>query len=153
MTADDPRIRRADIHGQEVLLPCPEAWREIARDGGLDGQPVLPQGGWVSAWLDRYSGYPAASLGLVRLRGQWVPLPLLYLDGRYYRVHFEDVVCEHCGRLCGPSAAPDAVAYAGTGYSTERAWAEFDRLPVCSCPHCGGALRRRQTVWLGLWEV
>jgi hypothetical protein len=147
VTADDPRIRRAEIHEQEVLLPSPDAWREIARDGGLGGQPVL--GGWVSAWLDRYSGYAAASLGLVPFRSGWMVLPLLRVDGRYYRVHFEDVICEHCGRRCGPSATPDTTAYALAGYSSERASAEFDRLPVCSCPHCGGILRRRQTVWLG----
>jgi hypothetical protein len=153
VTTDDPRIRRAEIHEQEVLLPSLEAWRDIARDGRLSRQPVLPLGGWVSAWLDRYSGHAAASLGLVPLRGRWVVLPLLCVGGRYYRVHFEDVACEHCGRQCGPSATPDITAYAGSGYSAERAWAEFDRLTVCSCPYCGDILRRRQTVWLGSPEV
>jgi hypothetical protein len=75
-------------------------------------------------------------------------VPLLHLGGRIYRVHFEDVSCEHCSRRCGMSATPDTGAYAGTGLTLQQRVAEFSDLPLQACPHCGGLLRRRQTIWL-----
>jgi hypothetical protein len=147
MDSNDPRIRQERLHSQLIILPALEAWRELVFDGFLDGIPLL-QPDWVASWLDEYASYQVAHLGLVRWKDGWLPLPLLHLLGRYFRVHFEDVSCEHCERLCGPSAAPDAVAYAGTGLTTAQAWAEFAVLPRQHCPHCGDVLRRRQTVWL-----
>jgi hypothetical protein len=151
MSTHDPRIRREQMHGQEVLLPTSRAWREVVRGDLLNVLPSqIPewQTRWLHGWLDTYSGFAVARLGLVRSPVGWMIRSLLKLEGRYYRVHFEDVICEHCGQRCGPSASPDTVAYAGTAYSLERVWEEFDQLPVCNCPHCGGELRRRQTVWL-----
>jgi len=147
MNADDPRIRRELIHNQVVLLPTPTAWAEILKDGSLERIPLaLPE--WVAGWLREYARFDAAHLGLVQWRNRWSPLPLLCLDSYYYRVHFENVICEHCGKRCGPSATPDSVSYAGTGLTTAEVWAQFKNLPVRSCPHCSGMLRRRQTVWL-----
>jgi hypothetical protein len=147
VTSRDPRIRREQIHNQDVLLPTIEAWRQILREGQLDGMPVpIPE--MLSGWLDAYAQFEVASLGLVRWPGRWQPLPLLRLGGRCYRVHFENVICEHCDRQCGPSACPDSAQYAGTGYSPQQVSAEYSELPVQHCPHCQGLLRRRQTLWL-----
>ena len=150
MTTDDPRVECHRLHGEEVYIPNADAWRDIMRDGGLGGSPV-PMPEWVARWLDDYSRFAVAALGVRRLKPsprQWHLLPLLKLGGRLLRVHYEDVVCEHCGRRCGPSATPDVVQYAGTSLSTAQAWSEFVPFPVQHCPHCGGVLRRRQTVWL-----
>jgi hypothetical protein len=153
VTTGDARIGRELMQGQEVFVPTAEAWRDILRASTLDGLPApLPE--WVSDWLDNYARFDVAALGLVRMGATgWMPVPLLRLGGRTLRVHFEDVICEHCGRRCGPSATPDTTAYAGTGYTLAEAWAEFDGLPVQSCPHCGGVLRRRQTLWLAAWPA
>jgi hypothetical protein len=72
----------------------------------------------------------------------WMPVPLLRLGGRTLRVHFEDMICEHCNRRCGPSAALDTTAYAGTEDTLAEVWAEFDGLPAQPCPHCGVVLNR-----------
>jgi hypothetical protein len=122
------------LHGQEVFVPTVEAWRAILSAGSLDGLPLMLSD-WIARWLDAYSRFEAASLGIVRRGAQgWLPLTLLRLGNRVLRVHFEDVLCEHCGQRCGASATPDTVAYAGTGLTPEQAWAELDGLPVQACP-------------------
>jgi hypothetical protein len=148
VTTGDSRIYRELLQGQEVFLPTLDAWHDILRVGTLDGMPVrLPD--WIICWLDSYARFEVTALGLVRMGGMgWMPQALLRLDQRALRVHFEDVICEHCNRRCGPSAAPDTMAYAGTGYTAAQAWAEFDGLAVQLCPHCGGEFRRRQVIWL-----
>lgn len=150
MQSDDPGIASKLLHGQVVYFPTGDAWVEILADKALSGLPIaIPE--FASAWLDEYAKFEAAHLGLVRnpRRESWSLLPLLLLDGHYYRVHFENVICHSCQRRCGPSAKPETVAYAGTAIeSTKDAWAEFDRLPLQSCPHCHEVLRHRQTVWL-----
>jgi hypothetical protein len=133
-----------------VYIPTTEAWREILVDGRIDSLPC-PMPDWVKHWLDDYGSYAEAALGLVKLRAfdGWFLLQILKMPNRYLRVHFENVICEHCGQRCGPSATPDFTAYAGSACSTTaQACAEFDGLPIKQCPHCGGVLRRRQTLWL-----
>ncbi|HEV3167779.1 MAG TPA: hypothetical protein VGZ22_27495 [Isosphaeraceae bacterium] len=148
MTTGDARIGLEPLQGQEVFVPTAEAWRDVLRAGTLDGQPApLPE--WVAGWLDCYAKFDVAALGVVRVGARgWMLVQLFRLGGRTFRVHFEDVICEHCGRRCGLSATPDTTAYAGTGHTVAEVWAEFDGLPVEPCPHCGGMLRRRHTIWL-----
>ncbi|WP_157359551.1 hypothetical protein [Caldimonas brevitalea] len=149
MNADDPRIRYEFVHGQAVYFPSTNAWAEILSERALAGLPVsLPDA--IAGWLQQYGQFEVAALGLVRARwsAQWHSLSLLRLNGHYYRVHFENVVCHNCNQRCGPSATPDTVAYAGTNIDSKDIWAEFDRLPLQSCPHCHEVLRHRQTVWL-----
>ncbi|WP_426170774.1 hypothetical protein [Pseudoduganella sp. R-34] len=149
MEIADPRIRTEVIHGQIVHFPSLEAWSEIIRDAAL-GDIALPIPDWIKRWLDEYGQFHVAHLGLVHKPHHigWLVVPMLRLDGRYYRVHYEDVICEHCDRRCGASATPDSVSYAGTSVDPQKVWDEFNELPLQSCPYCHGMLRRRQTVWL-----
>lgn len=147
MHTSDPRIRHERDHNQDLFIPSKAAWRDIVRCGTLDGMPV-PVTSWIAHWVDAHSDIDVSDLAVVQLRNQWWLVPLLRLGGLAYRVHFEDVICEHCNRRCGMSATPDAVLYAGTGLSPQEVWAEFAGLPIEICPHCGGLLRRRQTIWL-----
>lgn len=129
-------------------MPTTAAWREILRSGELDDSPIR-QPDWVTRWLDTYGELDAASLGVVRSPDGWMPLQLLTVGSRTIRVHFENVICEHCDRRCGPSATfSDPSDFVGTGYTHEQRMAEYAALPPRSCPHCGGVLRRRQTMWL-----
>ena len=150
MITGDPRVRRLRQFGEDLYIPNVAAWHDILRDGVLDGYPV-PSPRLVAGWLAEYGPFPAAALSVRKLKHgpeQWWLLPLLDMGGSLLRVHFEDVICEHCDRRCGPSATPDAVQYAGTGLSHGAVWAEFKPFPVQHCPHCGGVLTRRQTLWL-----
>ena len=147
MTIREPAV--ADIDGQKVLLPTWHEWRDILAEGVILGQPVpLPE--LAAGALEELGRHPEAIFGLVRRRpeGPLTLLPLLVMDGEYFRVHFEDIICEHCGRRGGMSAKPESVEYAGTGISGAAVWAKFARLGLRACPHCGEVLRRRQTVWL-----
>src|ERR1035437_5392689 len=109
MTLDDPRIRHEPLQGEEVYVPSTDAWLDILRQGHLDSRPC-PMPDWVKHWLDDYSSHPVAALGLVKKKKMpdaWCILPLLRISGHYFRVHFENVICEHCRQRCGPSATPD----------------------------------------------
>jgi hypothetical protein len=68
VTTDEPRIQRELFDGQDVFVPTTATWLDILRADTLDGLPV-PLLDWVSAWLEAYSRFPAAALGLVRRRG------------------------------------------------------------------------------------
>ena len=140
------------LHGQDFVLPSKMQWQEICAVGSLEGTPV-PVRELIQNWLRSWAELQAAQLGATKIREQWMLVPLLVLKGRYYRVHFEDVICEHCDRRCGPSATPESVSYAGTGLTQAQIWAEFATLPIKACPHCGGLLRRRQTIWLAADEA
>jgi|ERR1700722_11324637 len=147
MTTNDPRIRKVMLCGQELVVPTTEAWREILREGSLDGMP-LPLPNWIALGLDTYSGFAATSLGLIQRRGRWWAQPLLRLGVRIYLVNYEDVICEHCGQRCGPSASIDRVAYPASRTTLEAE--QLIEPPVRDCPHCTKELRRRQTVWLAV---
>ena len=136
------------LHGQDFVLPSKTQWQEICAVGPLEGTPV-PVRELIQNWLRSWAEFQAAQLGATKIREQWMLVPLLVLKGRYYRVHFEDVICEHCDRRCGPSATPESVSYACTGLTPAQIRAEFETLPIKACPHCGGLLRRRHTSgWL-----
>ena len=147
----DPRVMHLRQFGQNLYVPNVSAWGDILREGQLNGGPV-PMPEWVARWVAEYGPFEVAALGVRKLEnfaGQpWFLLPLLYIGQKYLRVHFENVICEHCQQRCGPSATPDTVAYAGTDLSNAVLWAEFSNCPVRRCPHCGGVLARRQTIWL-----
>ena len=140
------------LHGQDFVLPSKTQWQEICAVGILEGTQI-PLREWVQNWLRSSAEFQAAQLGATKIRERWVLVPLLVLKGRYYRVHFEDVICEHCDMQCGLSATPDSVSYACTGLTQAQIRAEFDTLPIKACPNCGGWLRRRQTIWLAADET
>ncbi|MCE9635256.1 MAG: hypothetical protein K8T90_06060 [Planctomycetes bacterium] len=152
MKAADARIRRLLLNGQDVLVPTAPAWREILRSGDLDGAPIRrPE--WVERWLEEYGELEPASLGIVRWPDGWVPIQLLTVGPRAIRVHFENVICEHCDRRCGPSATfADPADFVGTGCTDEQRMAEYREFPPRTCPHRHGVLRRRQTMWLASEE-
>jgi len=147
-TYGSSRLRKEWLHGQDVLIPAADVWLEILEAGTLNGRSIpIPE--LIADWLERYSHFEEASLGLVCSNTiGWQIIPLLYLPEGTFRVHFEDVICDQCGRKNGPSAAPDTAAYAGTGYSNARIWQEFTVLPVRPCRFCKSELQRRQTIWL-----
>ena len=142
------RLRREQVGPQTVFLPTRAEWTALSEGSTLDGVEIFaPESitGWFR-WLETYGSPSEASLGLFAHRGKWIRTSLLRLEERYLQVHFEDVVCEHCGRNCGLSATPRPENYFDMSYTD--AWKEFDIYPVLPCPHCGGMLRRRQTFWL-----
>jgi len=146
MDVDGAHVRMLYQHGQQIFIPSLEGWKAILDDGHLGGIRMTSPDN-ARAFVEKYFRYEAIRLGLVLLRGRWWSFPLLCVEGHLYRVHFEDVICEHCHQRCGLSATPDTVCYAGTGLSVAEVYAEFERLGVKQCPHCSGLLRRRQTAW------
>jgi hypothetical protein len=151
MITSDPRIRQEQLHAQMMFIPSLDAWRDIINDGNLDNIVLLThQREIITGWLDEYSSVSTAYLGLFPARNRWWLFPLIYINQKYFRVHFENVICEHCNKPCGVSATPDFSAYAGSGLNHSEVLAEFAVFPRLHCPHCGGVLWRRSTIWLDI---
>jgi hypothetical protein len=148
MISHDSHICKKYLHNQEIIFPNLEAWRDLIREGHLNDMPLWTSKDWIAMWLDEYATFEVAYLGLVQWNNKWLPIPFLFIENQYFRVHFENVICEHCKQRCGASATPDTVSYACTGLTLPEIWAEFDVLPIQHCPHCGELLRRRQIIWL-----
>ena len=72
---------------------------------------------------------------------------LLRVDGEWYRVAIESVICDFCAHRAIASATP-GVQDIYWGAKDEKA--ARDRgfgLPALSCHACGRVLERRRTVW------
>jgi hypothetical protein len=137
-------MRREQVGRQTIVLPSNAEWAALLTVGLLDDLPLVSEA-VARRWLASFGHLKEAGLGLYIQTGKWWAAPLLKLRGRYYHVHFEDVICEHCGRRCGLSATPQPASYFNMSFSD--AWKEFSPYPVLPCPHCGELLRRRQTFW------
>jgi len=145
MKSIEPGVERCELEEQELFLLSTKAWRRALESGEIDAIPLThPE--WIECWLDEYGQFEVAHLAAHQIRGKWWLVPLLKLHGQYYRVHFENVICEHCSLRCGPSATPDYVQYPSA--VADSRFREIMQLPVECCPHCGGELHRRHTLWL-----
>lgn len=133
------------LDGQELFLPSLKSWQTIIERGTFLGMQVISTD-WISGWLQEFGHFDVASLALHRAYGRWMITPLLFLNGEYFRVHYENVICEHCQRRCGASATPDFGQYPSS--VAQDMWARIMALPVENCPHCNGELHRRHTLWL-----
>jgi hypothetical protein len=146
MKSSDLDIERCVVDGQELFILSSDAWQQALTGTELDGMP-LPIPGWIAGWLKEYGDFEAARLAIHHTNSnRWMLVPLVKLNETYYRVHFENVICEHCERRCGPSATPDYAQYPSVVAKAK--WEEIMKLPVEKCPHCGGTLNRRHTLWL-----
>lgn len=134
------------VYGIEVVLPTLEQWRVAVSSGQLKGTP-LASPAVAGSWLDNLGHVRGAVLGAWCPRDRWHAIPLLHLRDNFYPVHFENVICEHCGERCGLSACPDTTLLRRRGAIVAETWELFKQLPVLSCPHCGKKLNRRQTIW------
>ncbi len=141
MEIAESNIPKIQLDGQELFLPSLENLREIAAFGTFLGQTVLASD-CIVGWLKEFGSFEVASLALHRTYGRWMITPLLFLNGEYLRVHYEDVICEHCQKRCGASATPDFL------FVAQDVRAKVMALPVETCPHCNGELHRRHTLWL-----
>jgi hypothetical protein len=146
VTGDDD-VRSRVIHGQEVFLPTADEWYRLAAVGRFRGR-TIPPGGRLPELARRLAGHADAVLGLTAWADRWLAVPLVRLGSEFWRVQFEDVLCEHCSRRAGLSATPDRSLYAGTSVDPRTLEESLRRMPVRHCPHCGAPLRRRQTLWL-----
>lgn len=137
---------RTWVDGQELVIPSAGVWSRILPEGEFEGL-ALPLPSRVRPWLTEYAAFEVTRLAIHRSFGpRWNLVPLLRLNGDYLRVHYENVICEHCERRCGPSATPDFVLYPSA--VAQARWSYIMSLRTERCPHCRGELRRTHTLWL-----
>lgn len=146
MQVQDWRLKTIDIDGQRLYIPSSDAWTELWKNPTL-AYRKLPVPHLLQTKLEAIARYPeiTAALGFVFDRVHFYEL--LRVDGMFYRVFIEAVVCDHCRHQAVISATP-AVADIYWGSQDELAAHERGRhLPLQPCFACKKPLSRRPTVW------
>jgi hypothetical protein len=141
-------MREIDNWGQNILIPTKAEWEVLLRDKKYNGYE-FSKSVCESAKRDlvSFESNPEVVLALVyHPRLSYMYLRLLHIDRVLYRVHFEDVICEHCNKRSGLSATPDFGAYVGAKREDEAREAML-KLPIMNCKNCGGKLSSRHTLW------
>ena len=141
-------MQKIDNWGQDVLIPSREEWESILEDKKYNDYELSSTScDLAKSHLEYFRNSPEVVLALVGSpQKNFYYLTLLKINDILYRVHFENVICEHCNEISGMSATPDYVAYAGARRAEEARQA-MEKLPVMSCKHCGEKLNRRHTIW------
>jgi len=133
--------------GQEVIIPTREEWEIMLADGRYNGDQLSEVTiEYAGRDLEDFKNCPEIVLEFTLCHGRESYLRMLKIDNNLHRVHFEDVICEHCGKRTEMSATPDLVGYAGA--TRAKAAQEAVRaLPIKNCKHCHAELSRRNTIW------
>lgn len=140
-------MKKLDNWGQSILVPTKEEWSKILTAGELNGFPLSSTTiEFATRDLEEFECSPDVVLGLVDQPGRNLYLRMLEIDDVLHRVHFEDVICEHCNKRSGVSAMPDRVMYAGASRAKEAEEAAWN-LQVKKCKHCDADLKHRHTIW------
>jgi len=141
-------MKKIDNWGQNILIPTKDEWSDILKAKKISGCELSKVCcDFAEEDLVCFKNSPEVILGLVDQPGRYYYLRLLEIEGVLHRVHFEDVICEHCNKRSGMSASPDIVSYAGATKKNEAKSAVW-AVPVMSCIHCNGKLNRRHTIWM-----
>lgn len=146
MQLEDARLHIVDVDGQKLYIPLPDGWDALWQEPILNNHR-LPVPDVLREKVQKIAAYPAitAALGFAFHRVHFYEL--LGVNGTFYRVFMEAVICDHCGHRALISATPGvADIYWGSHdevAAQERSWS----LPLQSCVACRKPLDRRATVW------
>jgi hypothetical protein len=144
--ANDPRIARTVVDGQELLLPSDEVWQEILATDDLDGRRVgvgrLPA---QFRELARTVDGLAVALGADPTEGKpWWVYHVVEIDGAWHRVQVERQ--KHACGWEGITGNHRVMAiYLGTDDPLARMQAHWDARQA-PCPRCGEPLSK-PAIW------
>jgi hypothetical protein len=141
--SDDPRLERALLDEQTVIVPALEAWPALLEDGELDGRAI-----GVGRLAEQYVALANATPGLLVGLGDdptpnkpWWIFHVVRHEGSFARVHVERQRCEACA-WSGPTGNPRMMAlYLGTP-DPLAALARGSEAAPARCPACGAPLSR-----------
>ena len=97
--------------------------------------------------LHEYREYSGVEIALMGARGRYQLICFVSVCGKRYRVHIEDVICEHCGKMSGISGTPGVWNLYQFCEDPHAVHSKAMALPVKKCIHCSGLLNRRHTIW------
>jgi len=146
MQLEDVRLHIVEVDGQQLYIPSPDAWAALWKEPMLDNR-TLPVPDLLRTKVNAIAHYPdiTAALGFAFHCVHFYEL--LRVNGCFYRVFMEAVVCAHCQHQALISATPGVPEiYWGSQdevAAQDRSW----RLPLLSCFACKKPLSRRATVW------
>ena len=139
-------MKSISIDKQEIIIPDKEDWNTDEFSSLFRGWNNFDYGGLYS-WLEEHSKYRGVTIGIIGHPGRCTPIALIKIDEEFHRVHIENVICEHCDKRSGVSGTPGVWSlYFGCENPNDEL-ARSMSLPTKACVHCGGALKRRHTIW------
>ena len=146
MQLEDPRLDVIEVDGQALYVPSPEAWAELWKEPTLDNCK-LPVPSLLRTKVQTIATYPeiTAALGFAFNRVHFYEL--LRVNGSFYRVFTEAVICDHCRHRALVSATPGMPEIYWGSHSESAAKDRSYSLPLQSCYACKKPLSRRATVW------
>ena len=133
------------VDGQILSCPNLEQWLKILHLKTFNGVSIE----WIKEKIIRNSEYPIIKSCITIYKKRISYYELLYIEGKYYRVFIERIVCDHCGNRAKISATPGVIdSYIGLdSINQEMAIKRYRTLPNLSCPNCSRIYDRRYTIW------
>ena len=139
-------MRIEHLDGQQLFFIEDQDVIYILEKGIFDGNKL-----WHIEYLheaiSEYLNYSGVELALIGSGGRYSLICFVNVDGKKYRVHIENVICEHCGERSGVSGTPGVWDLYFQCSNPKKTWKDAMSLPVKCCKHCNNPLQRRHTIW------
>jgi hypothetical protein len=138
-------VEKINIDGQNLIFLNQEDISDIVETGKFDGEKLL-HSDLLNPSLLYYREIKGVDIAFLGAQGRYQLICFVTVSGKIYRVHIEDVICEHCDQRSGVSGTPIGPLYlfCSEPHAVLRKAME---LPVKKCVHCLGILNQRHTIW------
>ncbi|WP_231757857.1 hypothetical protein [Microbulbifer elongatus] len=137
---------KVNLDGQNLIFLSPDDVSSILETKSFEGFSLFHYDILAQA-LQEYREYTGVEIALMGARGRYQLICFVRVSGERYRVHIEDVICEHCDKRGGISGTPgvwDLYLFCEDPHAVH---SNAMALPVKKCIHCSGLLSRRHKIW------
>lgn len=137
---------RINLDGQNLIFLSQEDISNII-DSGYFEEEKLPHPDILKHALQYYRELKGVEIAFIVNKGRHLLTCFVTISGDRYRVHIENVICEHCNQRSGVSGTPgawDLYLFCSDPHAVHK---KAMALPVKKCVHCSQPLNRRHTIW------
>ena len=134
------------LDGQRLFFIEQQDVIEILEKGVFDGYKLM-HAEILQQSLSEYKDYRGVELAFLGSKGRYSLICFVTINDKKFRVHLENVICEHCDKRNGVSGTPSMRDLYFQCTEPHKIWEEAMSLTVKSCKHCNNLLKRRHTIW------
>ena len=139
-------VERINLDGQNLIFLSQEDISDILETGYFDGDKLL-HSDILNPVLQDYREIKGVDIAFMGAKGRYQLICFVTVSGEKYRVHIEDVICEHCDQRSGISGTPGVWDLYSSCQYPHAVHDKAMALPVKKCVHCSNPLNRRHTIW------
>lgn len=139
-------MNKVNLDGQNLIFLSQEDISNIIDSGCFNGEK-LRHPDIIKPTLQYYREIKGVEIAIITDKGQQLPICFVTISGHRYRVHIEDVICEHCNQRSGVSGTPGVWELYLFCSDPHEVLKNAMSLPVKKCVHCSKPLNRRHTIW------